>query len=172
MKHFSRDEFSAYKKGLTGAAESLILEDHLLECDDCLAVFLEMVDEVEIAEAAMFVPADFSTGLAAAVKHFPATTSVTAPSISHRRKRANLLTAYASAAAVTLFLASNGVFSSLSSAAAGNVQNQDLFESPFSILAEREKMLIDEYSTSLDLTNQRYLNLLNIKSESLKEVNP
>lgn len=59
MKHYSAEEWSAfYQKD--ESLDLLVMEDHLLECDQCLELFLLAVEQTDLKSIEQRIPADFN----------------------------------------------------------------------------------------------------------------
>ena len=60
MKHYDQVEWSLYKKRLLDNRIYEEMEEHLYECDDCMDIFLLLIDEEEINQAGFIIPEDFT----------------------------------------------------------------------------------------------------------------
>jgi len=101
MNHYSNEKWTFYKQGILSSEESRKMEDHLLECDQCLEIFLSLVDNDEIQVASELISAEFEDTVMGSVNKKP------------KIKNKNLFTYYVAAALVTLILTSSGFFETL-----------------------------------------------------------
>lgn len=107
MKHYSEAEWLAFKHKSIKDTEFEIMESHLLECEPCFNVFLNLANELELARADTFIPPDFSRTTMDFINHH----QVSQPSPYRRQgKMQRLLSYYVIAALITLMLVSSGVF--------------------------------------------------------------
>lgn len=60
MKHYDYVEWLFYKKSILSVEKQNEMEEHLYSCDECMEIFLSLIDEVEINEASKIVPEDFN----------------------------------------------------------------------------------------------------------------
>lgn len=105
MKHYTREEWLDYKKGLTDKKH--IMERHLRNCEQCKNLFLTLINESELCEADSIIPAGFST----ATMRYIENKQVVQKSLRHgRNQQRKLLGYYAIAAAITLMLVNQGFF--------------------------------------------------------------
>lgn len=59
MKHYSAEEWSAFYRK-EESLDFLVMEDHLLECDQCLKLFLLAVEQADLGSIEQRIPADFN----------------------------------------------------------------------------------------------------------------
>lgn len=153
-RHYDRDDWLAFRARLVNEDKMAAMEEHLLECDQCLNTFLDLVDEPEISDAALFVPGDFADMVLSALPY-----ALPSNKPAARRpgtgKRSNILIAYASAAAITLFLMNNGFFNGLSNMAAASSSASHSEYSLARQMIEGEQKVIDRYADRLDTANQQ-----------------
>lgn len=116
MKHFSSEEWRALGQG-SDEVKNAMMEKHLLECDACLQLFLEGIDEAALEQAGAAIPPDFSTRTCALIaaearrkEKYPA---------SFQRK--GFFAYYAASAVITIVLTGGGAFQALNHAARTNV---------------------------------------------------
>ena len=60
MKHYDHVEWILYKNNLLDSKIYEEMENHLYLCDDCMEIFLSLIDEEEIDQAGIIVPEDFT----------------------------------------------------------------------------------------------------------------
>lgn len=60
MKHYDHIEWLLYKNEVLSEKQHDTMEEHLFNCDDCMEVFLSLIDESEIAAAGNVIPEDFN----------------------------------------------------------------------------------------------------------------
>lgn len=115
MKHYTEDEWLKFNRCDLPLEKRFFMEEHLRECDQCLAVFLGLVDGGEVAGAAELVPPDFTPVVMRMIGAGPGQTPrrVRRKSEVDRARRQNLLVYYAAAAVLTLAFLGGGVFQSL-----------------------------------------------------------
>jgi predicted anti-sigma-YlaC factor YlaD len=117
MKHFSKEEWLAYGKGQTNEKQAL-MENHLLDCDACLQLFLEGIDANAVEEARTLIPPDFTARTCDLIR----TSSRKEEVQPNRFPRRGFLAYYAVAAAITIMLTGGGVFQSWSDHTRMNLQ--------------------------------------------------
>ncbi|MEN6326142.1 MAG: hypothetical protein ABFD18_08060 [Syntrophomonas sp.] len=112
MKHFSSEEWRALGQG-PGGEKDMVMEKHLLECDACLPLFLEGIDEAALEQARAVIPPDFTARTCALIEadarrkeKYPA-----------RFQNKGFLAYYAAAAVITIMLTGGGAFQALNHAA-------------------------------------------------------
>ena len=60
MKHYDHMEWLLYKNEVLSKEQHDTMEEHLFNCDDCMEVFLSLIDESEIAAAGNVISKDFN----------------------------------------------------------------------------------------------------------------
>ena len=159
MKHYSESEWQTYKQHLTNKAESEIIENHLLDCDQCLVLFLSLTDELDSARAKAIIPSDFTRSTMAFIHH-----SQNQPrNVRSRDKIKRLLSYYVAASAVTLMLMSSGFFATVASSAS-------LISANSSMRAEKPNSIIFTWPTRLIETSSSWTKLIPKETKNLKEV--
>ena len=128
MSHFSQREWKDYRESRLTEDEITLMEDHLLECEQCLEIFLASIDDEETAISAGQLSPDFADTVIAKTK------TVQRPNFilprRARRSVSNLFMYYVAASMVTLMLMSVGVFQNMMdivpefNAAAGHRKSQ------------------------------------------------
>lgn len=161
MRHYTEQEWLAYKQGLISQPESEQMENHLLDCDQCMDLFLLQINEVEIARANSIIPSNFSQTTMTFIKQ----KQVNKPSPIHRRSKIQkLLSYYVVAAAITLLLVSGGVFQT----AIDDVAAMPVVPAPQS--EQQPDSLIFTWPHMLAEKSSSWTHLISVKSNYLKEV--
>ncbi len=107
MKHYAESQWLALKNRKVSRPESEIMETHLLECEDCLNLFLSLTDELSAPRADTVIPRDFSRSTMTFIQ------DRVRPRSGYGRNRdkiKRLLSYYVAASVVTLVLAGGGFF--------------------------------------------------------------
>ncbi|NLW22857.1 MAG: hypothetical protein GXY88_06340 [Tissierellia bacterium] len=60
MKHFDYMEWVFYKEGVLSREKQLEMEEHLYTCDQCMDIFLSLIDEKEVERAEESLSIDFT----------------------------------------------------------------------------------------------------------------
>ncbi|HBR02109.1 MAG TPA: hypothetical protein DD738_05825 [Ruminiclostridium sp.] len=107
MKHFSQAEWQAFHRGQAEASQAL-METHLRECDACRQLFLDCIDDDDLAQAEKIIPPEF-TARTLALLSGPGGPERRP---QYRRRSRSLLAYYAAAAALTIMLTGGGVLQS------------------------------------------------------------
>jgi anti-sigma factor RsiW len=107
MKHYPDNEWMLYIKDQLPQSSREKMEEHLLTCDACLALYME---QVELAEFPAALPESIlGAGLVNQVMHRVTSDERRRRTSSFRRR----LLHYAVAAAVTFLLMASGIFQSM-----------------------------------------------------------
>lgn len=113
MKHYSADEWSAFYRK-EESLNLLAMEDHLLECDRCLELFLLAVEQADLPSIEQRIPADFKQKTSRMLQ------GPVALEPGHKDFRPRWLAAnYIAAAILTVMLMGGGVFQTLAIKASG-----------------------------------------------------
>ena len=110
MKHYDQVEWALYKKNLLNEKIHEVMGEHLYECDQCLNIFLSLIDENEIEEAGKIISQDFTDDLIMNVK------GLTPINKNIKRKPKlpqDFFIYYTAVASVTILLTAGGVFGKL-----------------------------------------------------------
>ena len=110
MKHYDQVEWSLYKNNLLDKKIHGAMEEHLYGCDQCLDIFLSLMDEKEIEKAGNIISEDFTDNLMINIKDLSST--------NKKIKRKSRLSQdffiyYTAVASVTIILTAGGVFGKL-----------------------------------------------------------
>jgi predicted anti-sigma-YlaC factor YlaD len=104
MKHYSKIEWFLYKEGCLSEDESRKMEEHLMQCDLCLDLFLSSIDEMEISFAETIISEDFTHKVI---------DNINKKKEDKIQNRKNIFAYYAAVAAVAIFLTGTGFFQAL-----------------------------------------------------------
>lgn len=107
MKHYSAEEWSAFYRK-EESLSLLAMEDHLLECDECLEFFLLAVERADLKSIEQRIPADFNQRTGQMLQG-PVVLELPRKDFRPRWMAAN----YVAAAILTVMLMSGGVFQTL-----------------------------------------------------------
>lgn len=61
MKHYDYIEWLLYKNGMLSQEKSKEMEQHLYDCNTCMAIFLSLIDEKEEKNAEKIISDDFTS---------------------------------------------------------------------------------------------------------------
>lgn len=160
MKHYPESEWLAFKQHEINTTQAAAMEDHLLECDQCLNLFLNLTGELETAHAKAIIPPDFSRTTMRAVKQQKIPRSGT---IRGRDRIKRLFSYYVAAAAVTLILAGGGFFETI-------VSDPGLVTASSAAKPEYADSIIYTWPNRLLETSSQWTDLIPQKSKNIKEV--
>lgn len=104
MGHYSEEEWLRYKKRELAATVCREMEEHLASCEQCLQVFLSLLDQAEIEAKGKLLSPGFTAEVLKKVGMRGKRTA--------KEKLADTFIYYAAAACLTLILVSSGVFHS------------------------------------------------------------
>jgi hypothetical protein len=107
MKHYSAEEWSAFYRKEENL-DLLAMEDHLLECDQCLELFLLAVEQGDLKSIEQRIPADFNRKTSQMLQG-PVVLELPRKDFRPRWLAAN----YVAAAILTVMLMGGGVFQTL-----------------------------------------------------------
>lgn len=110
--HYGTDQWQNFKSRTSETPETYAMEAHLLECDSCREIYLNLFLQEELNQALNIIPPDFTDSLIAKIELPP---PVKARPLYSRPvvNRKGIFAYYVTAAAVTLVLMSGGVFDSM-----------------------------------------------------------
>lgn len=111
MKHYDHIEWIFYKKKVLSEEKMMEMEEHLYTCDECLDIFLSLIDNDEVEEAEKSIPIDFTNNIMTEVqnvKHMPKV-KTNRPI----KKYKEIFTYYVAVAAVTIVLTMGGFYTRL-----------------------------------------------------------
>lgn len=159
MNHFIESEWRAYKHHLIDKTESEMMENHLIDCDQCLNLFLSLTDELDAARANTVIPVDFSHNTMAFIHR----SQIQPHNVSSRDKIKRLFSYYVAAAAVTLILMSSGFFDSM-------VGSASLISANSTLKTEKPTSIIFTWPTRLIETSSSWTQMIPKESKNIKEV--
>lgn len=132
VKHYDQVEWSLYKNNLLDNKIYEEMQEHLYECDECMDIFISLIDEKEIEKASNIVPEDFTDNLMISIKNITP--------INKKIKRKSKLPQdffiyYTAVASVTIILTAGGVFGKLVDSVPGitasiNIQEEKTIKNP------------------------------------------
>lgn len=112
MKHFDSAKWKLYIENKLDEYEEAEMQEHLLNCDQCLSLYLSMLD-YEINEKSIdeeiFPAIAFTDSVMSVMK----IDKKKAEEKRQKRNHINMVVYYVSAASITLFLMGSGVFQQL-----------------------------------------------------------
>lgn len=112
MKHYTKEEWCIINKG--DQKKFRIMEEHLQECEECLEIFLNLIDSEEIAGAEEAVPLDFTPSVMQFINRMQGKPrQVRKKPAEQSLKRQSMLVYYAAAVLLTLVFMGGGVFQAL-----------------------------------------------------------
>jgi hypothetical protein len=109
MRHYDYVEWLLYKNNLISEEKQVEMEEHLYNCDDCMKVFLSSIDDMEIEEAGILVPDDFSSRIMSNIKNVR---PIKRP-INKKKNFNDLFLYYISVASVAIFFTAGGIFTKM-----------------------------------------------------------
>ena len=114
MKHYDYIEWTLYKNNLLDAKIYNEMQEHLFQCNECMDIFLSLIDEKEIESASEFVPKDFTEDLMKKIENVtPINKNI--KNLSKRRAKfpKDIILYYTATAAVAIVLTAGGVFTTM-----------------------------------------------------------
>ena len=111
MKHYDYLEWVFYKEKVLSKEKFKEMEEHLYECNECMDIFLSLIDSKEIDGAEKTIPHDFTNKVMKDIQKvkFKPKAKVQKNTISFK----NVFGYYAAAAAVAIILTWGGFYSGL-----------------------------------------------------------
>lgn len=111
MKHYDYVEWVLYKKKLLDNKIHESMEEHLYLCDECLDIFLSLIDDLEIEKAGNLVPINFTNNVMGNIKNIR---PIKKKSIKKQPKLINdFFIYYTAVASVAIILTAGGFFGKL-----------------------------------------------------------
>lgn len=145
MRHYCKEEWNNYIDNSCEEGIFVQMEEHLMTCEVCLKQYVESLEENEIKKKTI-VPINF-------VKEVMTKMNGTLENSKLKNKR-KIFISYASAASITLFLMSSGIFTKMSTTIP--MATAQIIHSPTKIEASLEKININNI-------NSKFMNILKIK---------
>lgn len=109
MKHYDYVEWVLYKENLLDDRIHEEMEEHLYLCDDCMEIFLSLIDEQEIEEAGKFVPKDFTLRVVGKIENKKPAKKTIQKKVRHKPFN-DLFLYYAAVASVAIIFTATGMF--------------------------------------------------------------
>jgi hypothetical protein len=154
MKHYDYIEWLLYKNGMLSSEKCEEMEQHLLECDTCMEIFLSLIDEKEEELAKELVPDDFTTKV---IRKIPKTKIR-----NKKNKQQNSFYYqfgyYAAVASVTIILTLGGFYTRLVDAVPKVSTSIELTEGSSNRIFDFSNKIIDSTSSlllSIEINNWR-----------------
>lgn len=111
MKHYDYVEWVLYKKKLLDNKMHESMEEHLYLCDECLDIFLSLIDDPEVEKAGNLVPINFTNNVMGSIKNIR---PIKKKSIKKQPKLINdFFIYYTAVASVAIILTAGGFFGKL-----------------------------------------------------------
>lgn len=104
MRHYSKAEWLWFMNNDSQSLLNKDMQEHLTTCDDCLALYSELIDGIELDESS--IPEDFTNRVMDMVHKDKVESSLA----KLKQRKINTLVYYISAACITLFLMRVGAF--------------------------------------------------------------
>lgn len=105
MKHYDYVEWVLYKNKLLDDEIYKEMEEHLLQCNDCMDIFLSLIDEIDLENAKTIIPIDFTDKV---IKNIKNIRPITKP--IRKKKANNFFMYYVAVASITILLTAGGFF--------------------------------------------------------------
>lgn len=129
MAHYERQKWILYKKNLLSDEEKIEMEEHLYDCDDCMDVFLNLIDSEELEIAETLLPTNFTESIMDKIDSLiPITKSsnkVKTETLDKRPRKKkmieNIAMYYVAVASVVLILTAGGVFTKMTQFPIANI---------------------------------------------------
>lgn len=114
QKHFSNDEWQAFKQKTIEPEICVEMEAHLQFCESCQEFYLSLIEQSDLELAQSAIPLDFTDSLLKQIEKQPNNSIIIKfPAKQSRLNRKNIFAYYVSAAVLTMALMSGGVFDSM-----------------------------------------------------------
>lgn len=137
MKYYDQIEWILYKKDLISEKIKEEMNEHLILCDDCMEIFLSLIDEDEIASAEQFISDDFTE------KIINKTKKIKLIKLKKKKKVMNdFFVFYTAVASVAVILTAGGLFGNL-------IESRSYISKDM-----EEKQIKSLYDISEDITNK------------------
>lgn len=118
MAHFDKEKWMDFKNNILSEEERISMEDHLYTCDNCMDIYLNLIDTEELDFAKMMIPSNFTETVMKDVKKI---TPISKP-IRKKKMIENIFMYYVAAASVLLILTAGGVFTKITEIPMGNIE--------------------------------------------------
>ncbi|WP_353093110.1 hypothetical protein [Tissierella praeacuta] len=130
MKHYDYVEWVLYKNNLLDDEIHEKMEEHLLLCDECMEIFLSLIDEKDIEMAEAFIPEDFTDKVLGSIKNITPVKR-TVKKKTKGKVSNDFFIYYASVASVAIILTAGGFFGKVVDTVPQIVSNVSMEESRF-----------------------------------------
>ncbi|MDF2672821.1 MAG: hypothetical protein K0R09_1086 [Clostridiales bacterium] len=110
MKHYSSIEWLNLLSGVVNEEVECELHEHLLECEECLNIYVSLIENAEETHLNSPLSLDFTDRVMNTIHE----ENRKLQAIKKRKTFNNLIICYVSAACITLFFMSSGIFDFLS----------------------------------------------------------
>lgn len=129
MNHYSKDQWILYKKNEISQEEMLSMEEHLYLCDDCMNIFLSLIDEEELKLAEDIISESFTENLIAKLDNLSSINQrpkvADKKGIKKKKMIENIFVYYVAAASVILVLTAGGVFTRMTEIPLENIREDN-----------------------------------------------
>lgn len=142
MKHYDELEWLFYKERVVSEEKYNEMENHLYECDECMNIFLSLINNEEINSAEEIIPENFTDSVMNNIKSFKNKPIAKVGKSSMIFK--DIFGYYVAVAAVAIILTWGGFFSSLVDTlpkAARSVINENTLSTPNIVFNISEKIV-------------------------------
>lgn len=107
MKHYDLVEWKLFKEDLLQDGLHKEMEEHLINCDECMELFLSLIDDEEIKNAETIVPKDFTLNVMKSVSNIR---PIEKKQKKVKKSYSDFFIYYVAVAAVAIILTASGVF--------------------------------------------------------------
>lgn len=129
MNHYSKDQWILYKKNEISQEEMLSMEEHLYLCDDCMNIFLSLIDEEELKLAEDIISESFTENVIAKLDNLSSINQrpkvADKKGIKKKKMIENIFVYYVAAASVILVLTAGGVFTRMTEIPLENIREDN-----------------------------------------------
>lgn len=130
MKHYDYVEWVLYKNNLLDDTIHEEMENHLLLCDECMEIFLSLIDEEDIEKAGKLIPEDFTNKVLDNIKNIkPMKKPI--KNVARKNSSNDFFIYYAAVASVAIILTASGFFGMMVDTVPQLVANVSMEESRF-----------------------------------------
>lgn len=118
MSHYNIEKWKSYKKDILEQDEKIIMEDHLYNCDECMDIFISLIDDEEIKHAEKSIPSNFTIDIMKKIDM----NSPIQKCIKKKKLIENMFMYYVAAASVILVLTAGGIFTKITQIPMENIK--------------------------------------------------
>jgi len=112
MKHYDYVEWVLYKNNLLDDEIHGKMEEHLIACDECMEIFLSLIDEKDMENAEGFIPEDFTEKILYKIENITPIRKPVKKPISKKMPN-DFFIYYVAVASVAVILTAGGFFSKM-----------------------------------------------------------